>query len=1020
MIWNWFGTENKLRRAVGAIEQGRLMKARGLLGEAWHRLVGKRQSGRSDAKLEEEVLAALWLVETRSNQTAAAIKWCRQAQSLGLQRALFFDYPCRLHLAATGPLTDDCANDLVSWACHQNAKVGNDLTIQVGNRLSEALLPSTHKANRQVVKSLDRLVGTCRLWNWPYIYRAEFARYEQDWPRAGVLLHEAAKLTSNGHEKATMLWESAHCLYVSNEFKAARELGGAAASLSLPLIANHWRLWVRLATNEPEAFERITRGLTAYSDDRELLTQLWRFAVATARWSEIMAVFERVYSQAKTVRQKIRALELWCAAAVWARDGPQATFLAELISRRVAIPGSPTESAPHSDRTAARRQQTVPLESTLVGLPGWLFVFASICMEGDKRLLFARTVVKQRVLEQGPLDMIHLAVVSSQSASPAPLKTSDEVVLWFATKSSNDHRFGPQWSRLALNVALRIAGEHPVSTFEILRRCSPVMAVDPHFLHTLALAAANNLQRSSDCRSSATDEALVSLIGSWTAFLANDDALRNFANRRYLAYRVKKTAPKTEDIGAIAHRQFCERLERRPSADERHATRVRLLCDVEKEAVTRVASFRGIPLDETETVLMAGPLLSFSLGIEETVSGWLKQVTARPWTTNDTDLRLRLLASMLGIDVEGGGQPPSNDEQQRELIRLFSPLAFAAVRLAQGQYQDAERLLNGDASQSTLAGELPPALECFEATHDPDWLTAERRGMRLECHLEHSKELVARVPIDLVSVEGKWNKAVAAGKAISMEADAKRLIGEIAVGRAKVLFHKRMKHERLNDHVDSRSTSERRIEALALLEMAWKITEDDRVQGSLTECLNGQAVALANKHRFEEAARLIIRLLRIKPNARTSAENLFQIVMAHADRSLGGDTDAAGQFLLSQIREIRTLDPMRAHTEIQRCVEQLAEHGSTPFFNGSQEAAEKKRWDEATGKMIWALRLSPSDPVVGAGTFNLASLLNEQVALGNQDCARWLQTLMQAVPDEIRKRLLVAEQLMAALRNRIR
>jgi tetratricopeptide (TPR) repeat protein len=289
------------------------------------------------------------------------------------------------------------------------------------------------------------------------------------------------------------------------------------------------------------------------------------------------------------------------------------------------------------------------------------------------------------------------------------------------------------------------------------------------------------------------------------------------------------------------------------------------------------------------------------------------------------------------------------------------------------------------------------------------WLERERKRIRVESHLEYSKEMVAHVPIDWSALEEQWKLAMAAGRDAGMESESRSLAGEIAVGRAEVLFAERTREQRLQDRSDPRGAAERSREALALLERAWEITHDDRVQASLAEHLNQRAVVVANKHRYDEAVDLLIRSLGVNPSGRLTAENLVQVVLAHAIRDLGGDTDEAGQYLLGRMRQIAGLDPKGKHAEVQKCAAQLADKGSTPFFNSSGSAAQEEDWDLAVDRMIWAMRIAPEDATVGQGAYALSVALKEKGDMCSQEAHR---RLMESAPKKVLMGISMMELLM--------
>jgi tetratricopeptide (TPR) repeat protein len=611
-------------------------------------------------------------------------------------------------------------------------------------------------------------------------------------------------------------------------------------------------------------------------------------------------------------------------------------------------------------------------------------------------------------VSEAAMDLSTLASLAQQPREASSDRR--ELLAHFENSPRQLDHFGPAWSQLGFRLAREACVEFPSTSLEILRRCDMSMAADPFFLHTFATLATRLLSGAPSAASSARrNEWIFASIGAWSAFCGNADALSCFASRRYSVFGVSKSPPPASTIQEFVDVKLSEWLSGLEPPGWRPGE-LRLMLDAEKEAVSTTASLSGIPTGEGGQFATFGPLFSVSVGTQTEARRLVDEASRQDRMAGPLS-EMRQLAALLGLDLDSSPQASDRlDRRRRELARSFSPLAVPAAQMAQHRFGEADSALAAAPRDASTPAEVALASFMNREKHGA-WLESERRRMKVECHIENSKELVAHVPIDLSEVASEWKRTLVVAREASMEADARRLIGAIAVGRATLLFEGRTREARIADKGDSRTTAVRRTEAVGLLETAWETTRDERVQGSLTEYLNVQAVELANKDKFDESIRILMRALRIKPNARQAAENLAQVVLAHAGKNLGGYSDAAGQFLQKRIEEIRALDPRGSQEEIAKCARAIADNGSTPFFNCSCEAAVRDDWDEASRLMIWTLKLASHDPVVINGAFGLILGLQQQVSQGNWRCTVWRDSILKHLPYALQDGLGVADMI---------
>ncbi len=489
-------------------------------------------------------------------------------------------------------------------------------------------------------------------------------------------------------------------------------------------------------------------------------------------------------------------------------------------------------------------------------------------------------------------------------------------------------------------------------------------------------------------------------LGAWAAFLeTHRHTLGDFAIGRFRQYDHGQEVPPPKHTAHLVDECINRIVGRHGAAQAGAARRARLMWELEKAAVAVVARHGGLPDERGAAV--AGPLLAAALGIRGAHETLAVKLEGSAHTGRAPIDGLQLLAALLGHELGDFAGPPAGETAAQdavELRRLFSPLGPAHVLMGQQRYGDArgELVLLGDDPQPGAASGDPWMKLLWDQLapdHANGWLPGELRQMLIECDLQASRQVVGHVPVDSELTRQTWQRALALGRKISQQQQVQDCIGEIAVGRARSLFSKRTKQQRLADDQDRRGNVERCNEGIALLELAWELTASRKLEGPLHEQFNQMGVQAWEKKEQDEALRLFLRALGVKPTSSVACKNYLTAVLARLQEGYEANRQAAGEHFIEDRRRLVEVDPNSQSKEIQECLATLNEKAPIPYFNQAHEALERGDLEETTELVIWCLRLNPDNTHVQGQARALAGRLEREADGGNAQCGRWLAQL---------------------------
>jgi hypothetical protein len=598
--------------------------------------------------------------------------------------------------------------------------------------------------------------------------------------------------------------------------------------------------------------------------------------------------------------------------------------------------------------------------------------------------------------------LVLLALAARERASDAcgPDEDSGERLRAWSPRWSDD---AAEWSELPWTACAR-AGLHQLTRQLLRRRLAAAGESRPQTLHAYALSAlaqAREAAQAGDAR--AATRSLHAAVGAWAAVLEMDDALDCYVQARQDAYGIASAAARARR-GEILGRAVSDIV--KPGTTEEHLT---LLWDLEVRAIRAVAACGGI-VHEPGARISAGPLLVRDLGLGAGVRALVVDAGRRA-PADGGKVGLRALARLLGLDL---ALPPDDAdqrvEQAREVRRCFSPVAPAVVLLAERQFDAAAAQLESALAWDTDApfGFL---LDFIGSEDDRRWLEAERAQLLIECHLQKSRDLAGRVPAPVDLVCGAWRAAIRAAPRGS-EDEARRLAGEVAIGRFKALLPARTKEQRREDEFDQRPTRQRRAEGLDLLRGAWAVTQAPNVQGPLAEHLNILAVALNDKGKHAAAADTLFEALTVKRNFSRATGNLAALTLNRAADSVDSDPGAAGEIVTSCLQRLAALDPDQSVQEIQECMKQVRAKAVEMLLHTAMAALAEDDWARATDFVAWYQQIQPDHLFVGAVTHRLMERLRREPGPEAVACLKRLHLHLPA-PDLLLRELLgvlVADQ----------
>jgi tetratricopeptide (TPR) repeat protein len=469
-------------------------------------------------------------------------------------------------------------------------------------------------------------------------------------------------------------------------------------------------------------------------------------------------------------------------------------------------------------------------------------------------------------------------------------------------------------------------------------------------------------------------------LGAWAGLLHRDEPLVRFALGRFSRYAHNGPMPDARRLREMVSGMVGAVVEQAAPRCGLEPARLALMWDLEKEAVGQVAQAGGLRLSDDRT-LPAGPLLAHSLGLHDSVRALRNSSGGGEESLSALK---RMLREMLNLNFDFLPEPA---RAPADLPRLFSPLGPASRLLRNRQFgaalQEVDAITAGNGGrENDWFGRL---LHEFSAHEGEAWLERQAQELALECHLQSSRDLVGCVPIDLAEVRQAWQRALAQAALLGNEDDANKTIAEIANGRALALFARRNRQQRLADEHDRRGSKVRRQEAFDLMELAWEMTRHPDVQASLANHLNLHAVSVFDSTRdFDATLDLLVRSIEIRPSSRQVLDNYGAVVMQRLGKQFTEQgPDVAGQGLEANIQRLRNLDLGGSSEEVQRCLQELADRGTTPFFNASGAAFGAGDLPTATDQLIWCLRLGPEVNEVRHAAHVLAQRLRAQSGQGD-------------------------------------
>lgn len=995
---DYFGTTTgKLRRGDRALQREIWEKAESRFGSAWRRLEKRRRKGSPDTSSETRALRGLAQAASGAGRAGQAIDHCRAGRRLRLNDRIFYELPPThaLSLPPAAPIPAKALEDLVAWACWPGAPASSVPRGQVESRLQQLLKPRRTGGLPSAGRVLGQLEGSPLRWIWPPLYLAEAARYREDWRQAAAYLGRAIALQPSESSLARLLWSRAHCLWAANREDEGRAVMVSAWKRQRPRVPVQWFLAARLsiAANDGRfALKAIQAGLAADPDNAGLLLDPRRLCRGNGDWQVVRSIVERLVTAAQGKGHYAPALRLQCAVAMHLKDAELAA-----TSARQLLDDPSLMAGPHQ------------------GLRAW--TAAVLASEGALSPA-AVTALLRGVRTKRWQRRIRLAEFSVALASDDEerIRASWETVGRDGILLRND----PQWQPFSLRLARHLlfyAGQSQQlvtsgETFDLARAGIHRRLFDagssPAELHSLALINLSLLvRRLWEGSIESALERLCEALGAWASLLHDSQAIDSFAAARYRSYGKSGAALGADRIRDLVAARILALVEPHGTACGISPARLELMWELECRAAATVAQLGGLATGSTangrsEVRLHAGPLLTRVLGLEEAVF----QLIERP--PSPTFLDTSPMAQLMALVTQGFvAQPQAEDRASlAEVRRLFSPLGPAAILLRRRQFhavgEELERVGCYADGKLPEADPLLDLLAKLLGKGKKRWLKDASRELLSECHLETSRDQVAQVPVPFDELRATWRAVLHATRSTRDKDQIRRAVGEIAVGRGRALMRKRTRAERQDDANDQRSNPVRLLEARRLMTLAWDLTSETIVQGPLAELLNVLAVRQADEEHFDGAVESLCEALRIKPTSRRAADNLVILTLNQVkDRFDDGDSDAAGHFLLTTVEKIRGLDGSGSEPEIRRCLDKLADQGSTPFFNSSLDASREEDWVTATDLMVWCLRIAPGDRHVLHGSHTLREGLRQQSFHGDElamECLTRLEGHLPAGP----------------------
>lgn len=306
-------------------------------------------------------------------------------------------------------------------------------------------------------------------------------------------------------------------------------------------------------------------------------------------------------------------------------------------------------------------------------------------------------------------------------------------------------------------------------------------------------------------------------------------------------------------------------------------------------------------------------------------------------------------------------------EDAEEVERIFSPFGPAWLFLHKGRAEQALRYLellkSGPGTQAPLVRcAIDRLKQLAPARGTEQWMQQQRAELVIACHKQVLRSLVAVSPMDLQKVEEAIDTALSSAQRDGGAEQMCEAVCEMAVGRAKTLWEKRTRAERLADDHDHRSNTRRREEALELLRLVWLRTGHSRVQGPFCGYLNQAAVIEAEADRYGAGTDLLAEAVSVKHNDPHVQKNLPAIIVAAIADQVDTDPRAAVYSYRDARQRVKRAQARSPNPRaFDRVLEKIKERAEIPFFNRFTRALKKEDLRTAHDYAIGCLEIFPQD-----------------------------------------------------------
>lgn len=481
-------------------------------------------------------------------------------------------------------------------------------------------------------------------------------------------------------------------------------------------------------------------------------------------------------------------------------------------------------------------------------------------------------------------------------------------------------------------------------------------------------------------------------VGAGVLFASNLECFRAFAEHRCDGYGPTQTKPSAEQFRDDFANEFVNSLAASPAGERFGLHAVWELWNVELCTSQLVAEQGGIPVDAFGFRLPLGPALADSLDLIDAVKRWIGGTPHVPLSAKlSPELLEKLGRSRLDADDFGVGV---QDTPLSRLRQLFGPLGPATVLLERGQFADVlDALRRANASESNF-------IQTPEELH---WLEWTRRELMIACHLKTAREHVGRVPIDMTLLKREWEEILDDAGTYGFRFVMARQLAGVALARARALFEERSNEQRRDATGDRRTNSERSEEGIELLRMAQALTSTPEIERELPERLYGLGRDECLRKNWSKGFASYLDCLQLIP-AENVAHDLVSDVGKYAKMiAKQNATSAAVEAMVQTVVEVcdrlRRLAEGGSSAKLPEDLIELQVAATTPLLTLVREACGRSQFEEATHRMLDALRIAAESPDVQSDCRVLLKLLNREVETGNMAAISWrdhIETAVQA------------------------